>query len=104
MRIAVCPLLENLSVIDDEAVLVPTRRESGCGGGRLDFADGAGHGGAEVFGGGEGLADLGGQATPFGDGQRGGDASQRDLHDDVIAADDEQHAQGGVVACLVAQV
>jgi hypothetical protein len=56
----------------------------------------------QVLGRGEGLTDLGGQAPPFGDGQRGGDPAQRDLHGDVVAADNEQHAQGGVVACLIA--
>jgi len=33
-----------------------------------------------------------------------GDAAQCDFHGDVVSADDEEHAQGGVVACLVAQV
>jgi hypothetical protein len=41
---------------------------------------------------------------PIGDGEWGADAAQRDLYGNVVAADDEQHAQGGVVAGLVAQV
>ena len=56
--------------------------EGRCG---VDFEDGAGHRGTEVFSGGEGLADLGGQAAPFGDGERRADAAQRDFDGDVIA-------------------
>jgi hypothetical protein len=50
------------------------------------------------------LADLRGQATPFRDGQRRGDAAQGDLYGDVVTADDEQRAHRGVVASLVALV
>jgi hypothetical protein len=71
---------------------------------RFDYADGAGDGGAEVFGGGEGLTDPGGLAAPFGHGERGADAAQGDVHGDVVAIYDEQPAQGGVIAGLVAQV
>ena len=68
----------------------PARRSAASrrGDGRLDLAHGADHGRSEVFSGGECLADLGGQAAPFGDGQGSGDAAQRDLHGDVVAADD----------------
>ena len=52
----------------------------------------------------EGLADLGGEAPPFGDGERGADAALGDLDRDVVAADDQEHAQGWVVAGLVAQM
>jgi uncharacterized protein with ParB-like and HNH nuclease domain len=74
----------------------------GCGG--LDFAHRPGHGRAEVLGGGEGLADLGWQSPPLADCERGADAAQRDLHGDIVAADVQQHAQRGIVACLVSQV
>ena len=74
----------------------------GRGNGRLDLADGAGHGWPEVFGGREGLANLSGQAAPFGDGEWSGDAAQGDLHRNVVAADDQEHAQGWVVTSLVA--
>jgi hypothetical protein len=83
---------------------VPFGFTLGRGSGRLDFADGAGHGGPEVFGGGEGLADLGGQAAPFGDGEWGADAAQCELHGDVVATDDQKHAESRILACWVAQV
>jgi hypothetical protein len=51
----------------------------------LDFTDGAGRGGSEVFGGGEVLAVLGG---PFSHGERGSDAAQGDFDRDIVAADD----------------
>lgn len=66
--------------------------------------DGTGYGCAEVPGGGEGLADLGGQAPPFGDGERCPEAAQCDVDGDVIAADNQQHAQSWIVAVSVAQV
>ena len=81
-----------------------TSPESGCGGSRFDFPDGAGHGCADVFGGWEGLADLGRQAAPLGDGQWGAEAAQGDFHGDVVTTDDQQHPQRGIVAALVAQV
>ena len=57
-----------------------------------------------MFGGGEGLADLGGEAATSGDGERGAGAAQGDLQREVVAADDQEHTQCRVIAHLVAQV
>jgi hypothetical protein len=47
---------------------------------------------------------LAGKSPPLSDGQRGSDTAQRDFHGDVVTTDKQQHAQGGIVAGLVAQV
>jgi hypothetical protein len=53
---------------------------------------------------GEGLSDLGGQTTPLSDGERRANAAERYFHGNVVAADDQQDAHGGVLAGLVAHV
>ncbi|MGD0705866.1 MAG: hypothetical protein ABSA02_39040 [Trebonia sp.] len=50
------------------------------------------------------LADLGGKAAPFSDDKRGAYAAEGEFHHYVVTAHGQEHAQGRVVACLVAQV